>query len=218
MAVADCSGNLLTINSYDEYGIPDDASTAALSTKGRFRYTGQALIPELGMYYYKARIYSANSCARALLLLFRQPPRIHKIHRIIPDIGVDVHPVAIADGVALDEPSEAGRVHAGLIVIQTRLGHKYLAGIAEPLRQCGARHTILVIGVDIAVVAADIRTHHHRAEPVAIEQPQIGERGGRTRIHRHRIIARSCAMDIAIEQRATVVGKAGVAEQIAGEG
>ncbi len=30
----------------------------ALSTKGRFRYTGQALIPELGMYYYKACIYS----------------------------------------------------------------------------------------------------------------------------------------------------------------
>jgi RHS repeat-associated protein len=27
---------------------------------GRFQYTGQAWIPELGMYYYKARIYSPN--------------------------------------------------------------------------------------------------------------------------------------------------------------
>lgn len=29
-----------------------------IATKGRYRYTGQAWIPELGMYYYKARIYS----------------------------------------------------------------------------------------------------------------------------------------------------------------
>ncbi|MEP5724849.1 MAG: RHS repeat-associated core domain-containing protein [Erythrobacter sp.] len=29
-----------------------------MATKGRFRYTGQAWLPELEMYYYKARIYS----------------------------------------------------------------------------------------------------------------------------------------------------------------
>ncbi|OYW45962.1 MAG: hypothetical protein B7Z08_00330 [Sphingomonadales bacterium 32-68-7] len=29
-------------------------------TRGRFRYTGQAWIPELGMYYYKAGLYSSN--------------------------------------------------------------------------------------------------------------------------------------------------------------
>ncbi|MEP6092037.1 MAG: RHS repeat-associated core domain-containing protein [Erythrobacter sp.] len=46
------------MNSYDEYGIPDTASGDDIATKGRFRYTGQAWIPELGMYYYKARIYS----------------------------------------------------------------------------------------------------------------------------------------------------------------
>ena len=58
VAVTDASGATLAINSYDEYGIPDDASAAAMSTKGRFRYTGQTLIPELGLYYYKARMYS----------------------------------------------------------------------------------------------------------------------------------------------------------------
>ena len=52
VAVTDASGNPVVINAYDEYGIP--ASTNA----GRFQYTGQAWIPELGMYYYKARIYS----------------------------------------------------------------------------------------------------------------------------------------------------------------
>lgn len=45
-------------NSYDEYGIPDTATGNDIATKGRFRYTGQMWIPELGMYHYKARIYS----------------------------------------------------------------------------------------------------------------------------------------------------------------
>jgi RHS repeat-associated protein len=45
-------GGLLSINTYDEYGIP------GANNAGRFQYTGQAWLPELGMYYYKARIYS----------------------------------------------------------------------------------------------------------------------------------------------------------------
>jgi RHS repeat-associated protein len=52
IAVTDSSGNLITANSYDEYGIPGSGNI------GRFQYTGQAWLPELGMYYYKARIYS----------------------------------------------------------------------------------------------------------------------------------------------------------------
>ncbi len=56
--VGNSNGSSLAINSYDEYGIPDTATGNDIATKGRFRYTGQAWIPELGMYYYKARIYS----------------------------------------------------------------------------------------------------------------------------------------------------------------
>lgn len=52
IAVTDASGNPVAINSYDEYGIP------ASTNQGRFQYTGQAWLPELGMYSYKARIYS----------------------------------------------------------------------------------------------------------------------------------------------------------------
>jgi len=51
-AVTDGSGNALAINTYDEYGIPGSGNA------GRFQYTGQAWIPEMGMYYYKARMYS----------------------------------------------------------------------------------------------------------------------------------------------------------------
>ncbi|NQY32973.1 MAG: hypothetical protein HRT56_07355, partial [Coraliomargarita sp.] len=58
VAVTDAWGNSLATNTYDEYGIPDTATGNDIATKGRFRYTGQAWIPELGMYYYKARIYS----------------------------------------------------------------------------------------------------------------------------------------------------------------
>ncbi|HEU0100491.1 MAG TPA: RHS repeat-associated core domain-containing protein [Allosphingosinicella sp.] len=52
VAIADAGGNAVAINSYDEYGIP------GAGNQGRFQYTGQAWIPELGLYYYKARFYS----------------------------------------------------------------------------------------------------------------------------------------------------------------
>lgn len=52
VAVSNDAGNAITINSYDEYGIP------GANNQGRFQYTGQAWLPELGMYDYKARMYS----------------------------------------------------------------------------------------------------------------------------------------------------------------
>lgn len=50
--VLDANANQIAINTYDEYGIPGSGN------QGRFQYTGQAWIPELGMYYYKSRFYS----------------------------------------------------------------------------------------------------------------------------------------------------------------
>ncbi len=52
VAVSTGGGAASIINSYDEYGIP--ASTNA----GRFQYTGQVWLAEIGLYYYKARMYS----------------------------------------------------------------------------------------------------------------------------------------------------------------
>ncbi len=51
-SITNASGAVLGINRYDEYGIP------ASTNIGRFGYTGQTWLPEIGMYYYKARIYS----------------------------------------------------------------------------------------------------------------------------------------------------------------
>ncbi|WP_332712840.1 RHS repeat domain-containing protein [Sphingomonas sp. ZT3P38] len=53
-SVANTAGTSLVINTYDEYGVPRTGNT------GRFQYTGQLYLVELGMYYYKARIYSSR--------------------------------------------------------------------------------------------------------------------------------------------------------------
>ncbi len=63
VAITSYAGTPIAINSYDEYGIP------AATNVGRFQYTGQIWLPEIGLcqcipqmhcirYYYKARIYS----------------------------------------------------------------------------------------------------------------------------------------------------------------
>ena len=57
IATATATGAPFETYTYDEYGVPGATNYA---NKGRFQYTGQTWLPELGMYYYKARIYSAK--------------------------------------------------------------------------------------------------------------------------------------------------------------
>jgi RHS repeat-associated protein len=45
-------GASLEINRYDPYGVPEPTNT------GRFQYTGQIFLPEVGLYHYKARVYN----------------------------------------------------------------------------------------------------------------------------------------------------------------
>ena len=56
----DSGGNPVRLFKYDEYGIPQsgDGATPTPVNGARFMYTGQAWISDLGMYYYKARIYA----------------------------------------------------------------------------------------------------------------------------------------------------------------
>ena len=54
IAASDGSGNLVgSINRYDDYGAPQGGAIT-----GRFGYTGQVWLPELGMYDYRARFYN----------------------------------------------------------------------------------------------------------------------------------------------------------------
>ena len=52
--VTDDTGTSLGINQYRPYGL------GSASNLGRFQFTGQADIPEVGLYYYKARMYNPN--------------------------------------------------------------------------------------------------------------------------------------------------------------
>ncbi|KQY28298.1 hypothetical protein ASD21_15955 [Caulobacter sp. Root1455] len=53
VATTDNAGAVLSINTYDEFG-------AGPANSGRFEYTGQVWMPEIGLYHYKARAYSPN--------------------------------------------------------------------------------------------------------------------------------------------------------------
>jgi RHS repeat-associated protein len=48
------TGAATAANAYDEYGVPGASNT------GRFGYTGQTWLPSLGLWYYKARMYSGR--------------------------------------------------------------------------------------------------------------------------------------------------------------
>jgi RHS repeat-associated protein len=53
--VANSSGAITANYTYDAYGIPSAWGT--VGSAPRFRYTGQAVLPEAKLYYYKARVY-----------------------------------------------------------------------------------------------------------------------------------------------------------------
>jgi RHS repeat-associated protein len=50
-SLAGAAGEALNVNRYDEYGVPGKDNA------GRFQYTGQTWLAELGLNYYKARFY-----------------------------------------------------------------------------------------------------------------------------------------------------------------
>lgn len=54
IAISDANGAQFGINRYDEHGMP------ATDNVGRFQFTGQAWMPEVKLYYFKARFYSAS--------------------------------------------------------------------------------------------------------------------------------------------------------------
>ncbi len=52
VAITYGTGAIRSINGYDEWGIPNEDNA------GRFQYTGQAWLGDVGLYHYKARVYS----------------------------------------------------------------------------------------------------------------------------------------------------------------
>jgi len=93
VAISDGSGNLLTINRYDEFGKPQATNA------GRFQYTGQMWIGELGLYHYKARAYA---------------PHLGRFLQIDPigyEGGVNLYAYVGNDSINFTDPNGLGRVY-----------------------------------------------------------------------------------------------------------
>jgi len=132
----------------------------------------------------------------ALAIPLAKPSRIDEVGGIIADIGIHIHPVAVADRIGLHEPAEGGRVHPRLVVIEPDLGEPGLAGILEPARAAradagigSARNAPCVIAVELEIAAKAIAGQHDRAKPIRIELADRAVGDGGAVIGHQRIVA-----------------------------
>ncbi|WP_161631035.1 RHS repeat-associated core domain-containing protein [Niveispirillum irakense] len=103
IAEADRLGNVVAINTYDEYGKPGSGN------RGRFQYTGQVWLAEVGLYYYKARVYSPT------LGRFLQPDPIGYAD------GMNLYAYVGGDPIGRTDPTGMVETIPEIVVVGTRI-------------------------------------------------------------------------------------------------
>jgi RHS repeat-associated protein len=84
--ITDDNAAVVATNRYDEYGVVQGGLT------GRFGYTGQAYLPEIGLHYYKARMYDGRL------------PRFMQTDPLGWDAGPNEYSYTLGDPVNLTDP------------------------------------------------------------------------------------------------------------------
>ena len=92
VSVSDGTGAMLNLNRYDEYGKPQSTNA------GRFGYTGQMWLGEVGLNYYKARMYAP------------QLGRFLQTDPVGPEGGINLYAYVGNDPVNWIDPSGLGRM------------------------------------------------------------------------------------------------------------
>lgn len=108
VSITDSAGATVGLNRYDEYGIP------AAGNVGRFGYTGQTWLAEVGLWYYKARMYSPT------LGRFMQTDPIGYGDGMNWYDYVDSDPVNFADSLGLAEDCAVGDTSCEITVDATK--------------------------------------------------------------------------------------------------